>query len=178
MGLLNVPWWKTSSTKIKDCVLRRSCRILSTEAVLPQHSVRQGSLKVLHPWLQENTPCHSDWRGPLMFSGQDSLGKRCFMPVGLRLCRFSLTSRRKSDLPSVTHGSTSSQSSHFFLLLPWTPTTMMNEPKLHSIRAKVRRCRNNGNWPQQHSADPRHSSRQFSLISINSFPIHHTPQET
>lgn len=59
-----------------------------------------------------------------------------------------------------------------------TPTTMMNEPKLHSIRAKVRRCRNNGNWPQQHCADPRHSSRQFSLISINSFPIHHTPQET
>lgn len=28
------------------------------------------------------------------------------------------------------------------------------------------------------SADPRHSSQQFSLISINSCPIHHTPQET
>lgn len=55
---------------------------------------------------------------------------------------------------------------------------MMNEPKLHSIRSKVRRCRNNGNWPRQRCADLRHSSRQFSLISINSFPIHHTPQET
>lgn len=63
-------------------------------------------------------------------------------------------------------------------VLPWTPTAMMNEPKLHSITPKVRRRRNNGNWPQQCGADPQHSSQQFSLISINSFPIHHTPQET
>lgn len=102
MGLLNVPWGKTSSTQIKDSVLCRSCRILSTEAVLPQHSVRKGSFKVLHPWLQENAPCHLDWPGLLMFSGQDSLGKHGFMPVGLRLCRFSLTSRKK-EWSSLCH---------------------------------------------------------------------------
>lgn len=59
-----------------------------------------------------------------------------------------------------------------------TPSPMMNGPKLHSITPKVRRRRNNGNWPQQCGADPQHSSQQFSLISINSCPIHHTPQET
>ena len=58
------------------------------------------------------------------------------------------------------------------------PATMMNEPKLHSIRPRVRRCGDNGTWPPQRGADPRHSSQQFGLISINSAPIHHSPQET
>lgn len=110
-----------------------------------------------------------------LFSGQIH-GENSSFPVGVWLCLFFLSTCTKSDL-HILHIYT-----YICFFSPLhcsrTPTTMMNEPKLHSIRAKVRRCRNNGNWPRQRCADPQHSSRQFSLISINSFPIHHTPQET
>lgn len=88
--------------------------------------------------------------------GQDSLGKHSFhgrldsgcicsyWPRGGKKKKWHLPSPASSS-PSVIHSSSSPQNLSIqvvpFVALPWTPTAMINGPKLHSIMPKVRRCR-------------------------------------